>query len=70
VRGVPDPQWELGVDWLGQQDPALQQNILGKGAFEMWDSGEIGLMDLVNKTEHSTWGPSLQRVPLRDLVSG
>ena len=69
VRGVPDPQWELGADWLAKQDPAIQQHVLGPGAQELWANGDIGLMDLVNKYEHDIWGPSLGRVPLRDLVS-
>ena len=69
VNGVKPPQWESGEDWLRKQDPVLQQKILGKGAHEMWDKGEIKLTDLVNKTEHEIWGPSLKRVPLRDLTS-
>ena len=69
VRGASDPQWEHGVDWLAKQDPALQQHVLGPGAQELWANGDIGLMDLVNKYEHDIWGPSLGRVPLRDLVS-
>lgn len=67
VKGVPEPKWELGVDWLGRQDSAMQQQIIGKGAFEMWENGEIGLMDLVKKTEHPIWGPSLQRNTLASL---
>ncbi len=69
VRGVPEPMWESGEDWLRRQDPELQKHVLGPGAFEMLNNGEIELIDLVNKTEHPIWGPSLQRTPLKDLVS-
>ena len=67
VNGVKPPQWEKGEDWLKRQDEAMQKQILGPGAQEMWKNGGIELMDLVKKVEHPTWGPSLQRVPLKDL---
>jgi len=67
VNGVKPPQWESGEDWLKRQDEATQKHILGPGAQEMWKNGDIELMDLVKKVEHPTWGPSLQRVPLKDL---
>lgn len=70
VRGVDPPEWELGRDWLKRQDAALQKKIMGPGAWEMWKSGELNLMDLVDKTHHPTWGPSLRRVPLKDLRGG
>lgn len=69
VRGANEITWESGSDWLKKQDAETQQKILGKGAFDMWSKGDIQLMDLVKKTEHATWGPSLKRVPLKDLVT-
>ena len=68
VKGVAEPEWELGSEWLKKQDPAIQQQILGPGALDLWNKGDIDLIDLVNKTEHPIWGPSLNRVPLRDLA--
>ena len=68
VRGASEPMWESGGDWLAKQDTATQQKILGKGAQELYANGAIQLMDLVKKTEHDIWGPSLQQVPLRDLT--
>ena len=67
VRGVDEPQWESGEDWLKGQDPELQQKVLGKKASELWNNDDIKLTDLVKKTEHPIWGPSLQRTPLNDL---
>ena len=51
-----------------KQDPEIREQILGKGASEMWDAGDIELKDLATKTEHETWGPSLQRTPLSELT--
>jgi len=68
VNGTKEPMWELGSDWLRKQDPSIQQQILGPGALDLWNKGDIELIDLVKKTEHPIWGPSLNRVPLRDLV--
>ena len=48
----------------------MREQILGKGASEMLDAGDIELKDLVQKTDHEIWGPSLQRTPLRDLGEG
>ena len=67
VNGVKPPQWENAKDWLARQDESVQKQILGPGALELWKKGDIELIDLVKKTEHPIWGPSLQRVPLRDL---
>lgn len=67
VNGVKPPQWETGSEWLKKQDMATQQKILGKGAHELWDKGEIELTDLVNKVEHPIWGSSLQRNSLDSL---
>lgn len=69
VRGVSELSWESGEDWLRKQPEAVQINTLGPGAQKLWKEGDIELIDLVNKTTHETWGPSLQRVPLRDLAS-
>ena len=69
VAGMPRIEWETGEEWLKKQDPEVREQILGKGAFEMLDAGEIELKDLAQKIEHETWGPSLQRTPLSELVT-
>ena len=68
VAGMPAIEWETGEEWLKKQDPEVREQILGKGAFEMLDAGEIELKDLAQKVEHETWGPSLQRTPLSELT--
>ncbi len=67
VRGVGEPMWESGEDWLKGQDLGTQQKVLGVKASELWNNDDIKLTDLVQKTEHPIWGPSLQRTPLNDL---
>ncbi len=67
VRGAPPVEWETGEEWLRKQDSEVREQILGKGASEAWDAGDIELQDLAQKVEHPTWGPSLQRTPLKDL---
>jgi len=69
VKGMPKIEWETGEDWLKKQDSEVREQILGKGASDMWDAGDIELKDLATKTEHETWGPSLQRTPLSELVT-
>ena len=69
VAGMPAIEWESGEAWLKKQDPEVREQILGKGAFEMLNAGDIELKDLATKTEHETWGPSLQRTPLSELVT-
>ena len=68
VEGMPAIEWETGEEWLKKQDPEIREQILGKGASEMLDAGDIELKDLATKTEHETWGPSLQRTPLSELT--
>ena len=70
VAGMPRIEWETGEEWLKKQDPEVREQILGKSASDMLDDGVIELKDLVQKTEHDIWGPSLQRTPLKDLDTG
>ena len=67
VRGAKEIIWESGEDWLRKQDEEIQKQVLGPGALEMWNKGDIELIDLVNKVEHPIWGPSLQRNSLETL---
>ena len=67
VTGMPQVQWETGEDWLKKQPPEIREKVLGSGAFELMNAGKIDLGDLVTKTDHEIWGPSLQRTPLKDL---
>ena len=68
VTGMPQVQYETGEEWLKKQDPELREQILGVGASDLWDAGDIELQDLVIKTVHPEWGPSLQRTPLKDIA--
>lgn len=68
VEGAPPVEWETGEEWLRKQDPEVRQSVLGQGASDKWDAGEIELQDLAQKVDHPVWGPSLQRTPLQDLA--
>lgn len=68
VIGVPQPQWLKGEAWLREQPPATQLSILGKGRFNLWDAGRIGLQDLITIVPNDIWGDSLQVTALRELV--
>jgi hypothetical protein len=67
VIGLPAQQWQKGPEWLANQPEDVQREILGPGAFELWNDNQIELQDLVRKYNHPEWGPSIQRTPLRDL---
>ena len=69
VEGVPQPRWLAGQDWLQQQDAATQQSILGPGRYAAWLAGAIDLREMARVVNNATWGPSLQVVPLGELVS-
>lgn len=68
VRGAAEITWESGEDWLRKQDEEIQKQVLGSGALDLWKSGQIELKDLVHKTEHEIWGPSLKRNTLASLA--
>lgn len=70
VDGMPEVTWETGSEWFAKQDPDVQKEILGPKAYDLYDEGRIELRDLVQKTTHETWGPSLKRRPLSDLRGG
>ena len=69
VEGVPQPRWLAGQDWLQQQDVETQQSILGPGRYAAWAAGAFGLADMARVVPNAIWGPSLQVVPLQELVS-
>lgn len=69
VEGVPQPKWLAGADWLEQQSPATQRSILGQGRYDAWQNGDFDLRDLPRVVQNVVWGPSLEVVPLQELVS-
>lgn len=68
VEGVPQPRWLGGADWFEQQDVPTQKSILGMGRYYAWQNGDIDLRDLPRVVQNGVWGPSLQVVPLKELL--
>jgi hypothetical protein len=62
-------QASTGHDWLLSQEPAVQQQILGKGVYQLFKAGRIQLTDLIRVSDDSTYGPQLSTRPLYDLAS-
>jgi SPP1 gp7 family putative phage head morphogenesis protein len=67
VRGVPRPERELASEWFERQDSDLQKEMMGPGRHKLYKEGKIDLPDLVTKTEHPVWGPSVGVTPLKNL---
>lgn len=67
VEGMEWIEWETGEDWLLKQDLEVRQQILGVETEELWNTGKIELGDLARKVDDPIWGPSLERVPVKDL---
>lgn len=67
LTGLPEPQWMNGRQWLNLQPEAQQREIMGEGAWEAWDRGEVSLDDFVRRGS-SDHGPTLQVTPLKDIL--
>lgn len=70
VIGVPEPKWLKGEDWLVEQSPETQRDILGKSRYYMWQNGDVTLNDLVDVVHNGVWGDTLHATPLRELTGG
>jgi hypothetical protein len=58
---------QSGADWFDQQSPDVQQQILGKGAYDLYSKGDITLADMVTTTHSREWGSSIQQTSLKEL---
>jgi len=67
VSGVAPPERELAGTWFARQDPSLQKQMMGPGKFALYEQGTIGLQDLVQRSVHPIWGPSIGITNLADL---
>lgn len=66
--GVEEITWLRGKQWLEQQPPDIQRQILGPGRYDGWQAGLFNLDDIPEVVTHETWGNSLQIRSLRDLL--
>jgi len=66
--GIDEPEWQLGKDWFKEQNENVQVQILGRGRYDAWLEGKIGLEDVVTRKHNETYGNMLVPTPLKDLV--
>jgi SPP1 gp7 family putative phage head morphogenesis protein len=67
VRGAPKPEWLKGEDWFMAQPSATQESIMGRGRYELWRTGQIGLHDSTQIVPNPVWGDTLRTVPLSEM---
>lgn len=58
---------ESGEARFARQPASAQEAILGPKTFALYQSGAIGLGDVVRTVNDPQWGPTLKRVPYREL---
>lgn len=68
VVGAGAPRWQTGETWFKGLDEERQAEILGPGRFELWQSGQVGLKDLVDKKHDETWGDQPRLRPIAELT--
>lgn len=51
-----DAARELPDAWLRKQPPDVQRRFLGKARYDLWQSGKVGLHDLLEFPVDSKWG--------------
>lgn len=70
VDGYKPAEWQSGADWFTEQNPEVQQGILGNGRYQAWRAGKFDLDQLVAVRADRVWGDSLQPRTLTDLLGG
>lgn len=68
VTDTADVQWTRGKQWLLDQPPEVQREILGPGRYDGWKAGKFSLEDIPKVHADETWGDSLQVRSLRELL--
>lgn len=69
IPDTPSPtDWQTGADWFAKQPADVQQGILGKQAYQLYQDGAIDLSDMVTKTSDPQWGGGIQQTSVKELV--
>ena len=66
VMGMPEPEWEVGAQWLATQDRDIQRSVLGP-LWEPWHDGQVDLRQLAVRTDHEIWGGGLRLPSFKEL---
>ena len=66
---VPEPKLEFQTagDWFKKLPPAKQREMMGPGAFELWQAGKVKLGDFVATKTHPLWGKAELTASLKDM---
>jgi hypothetical protein len=64
IKGRPDPDIQTGEEWFGRQSPARQAAMMGPGAYEAWQAGDVQLMDFVHRHTDPVFGGMVSQASL------
>lgn len=64
---TPPDMGKRGEDWFRAQSKSVQERILGRSKFELYNSNQITLSDLVQEFTHPVYGPSRQERSVKSL---
>ena len=69
VRGTSwVDDFQSGQDWLAEQPPATQRELMGKGVFEAWKAGKFDLSDVSVEYHNDVYGTMQRAKTLGELV--
>lgn len=68
VNGAPEPKWYKGSEWLRDQPPGLQEQVMGRGRFELYQEGRVKISDMRATRKNRTWGDSPQPASVKNLL--
>jgi hypothetical protein len=69
VPGVENPQMEPVQSWFDRQAEQTKLAMMGPQRYDLYQSGRVSFSDLGHRVQNSTWGPSPQVVPVKDLAA-
>lgn len=67
VIGGVDYGLQTGKEWLEGLTSKQKQQILGKGAYQLYKDKQVSLGDFVHQSEHEDWGRVRRTKTLREL---
>lgn len=70
IKGIEPIQYQTGREWFAEQPAEVQQEMMGKGAFELWQDGQVEIDQFATSKPNRTWGPSAAVTTLKDLKRG
>ena len=67
VRNAPKVTWELGKTWFLKQPATVQEEMMGKGMYKLWQETNFNLSDLAGIAESKVWGDSPRVKTLEEM---